>query len=130
MFCAPQEAAPVCSYKFVFTKFADDAAIGVDSAGCTPLHLTLQADGDGVIERFRALLQAAPDAALMTNARGCTPLYSTVFRFSTVAVLREILYIRPTCVSIWPGIGAWGDGGSGSQVQPSLELLCEFHNCR
>ena len=129
MFCAPQEAAPVCNYQCAFPKCAADAAIGVNSEGCTPLHLTVRADGDGVIERVRTLLQAAPDAALITNARGRTPLHSAVFWFSTAAVLREILHIRPACVSIRAGSGAWGEGGAGGQGQTALELLCEVHDC-
>ena len=129
MLCAPQEAAPVCSYQCAFPKYAADTALGVDSAGCTTLHLVVRVDGDGVIERVCKLLQADPDASLMTNARGCTPLRSAVFWFSTASMLREILHICPTCVSIRAGIGAWGEGGSCGQGQTSPELLYEFNDC-
>ena len=129
MFCAPQEAAPVCSYQLTFPKCFADAAIGVDSAGCTPLHLVVWTDSDGVIERVRTILQAAPDAALMTNARGRTLLHSAVFWFSVAAVLREILHIRPTCVPIQAGSGAWVEVGADGQGQTVLELCCEVHDC-
>ena len=102
----------------------------MDIAGCTPLHLAVRVDGDSVIERVRTFLQAAPDATLMTDAHGHTPLISPVFWFSAVAMLREILHIPPTCMSIRPGSGAWGEGGrAGSQGQTMLDLLCEVHNC-
>ena len=113
MFGDPQEYSPVCSYQCAFTKCAADAAVGVDSAGCTPLHLAVWSDGDSVIERVQTLPQSALDATLMTNVHGHTPLNSPVFWFSAVAILTEIFHIPPTCVSIRPGSGAWREGGGG-----------------
>ena len=80
-------------------------------------------DDNSGTERLRKLLQAAPDAELTTNARGCTPLHSAVFWFSTAAVLREILHIRTTCVSIRDGSGAWEEGEAGGQVHTALYLI-------
>ena len=113
MFCSPREAAPVFSYQCAFPKCAADAAIGVDSVVFPPLYLYVHSDGYGVINRVRTFLQASPNAALMTGARGCTPLHSAVFWFSTASVLREILHIRPTWVSIRAESGAWGEGVGG-----------------
>ena len=127
--CAPQEAAPVCSGQCAFPKCAAEASIGVDSTVCNPLHLAVQAEKNGIIERVRTLLQAAPNTALMTDASSRTPLHSAIFWFSIAAVLREILHIRPTYVSIRTGIGVWGEGGAGGQGQTALELLFEVHDC-
>ena len=69
------------------------------------------------------LLQAAPKAALMTDACICTPLHYAVFWFSTAALLRDILHIRPTYVSIRPGSGSWGEGREGGEGQTSLEVI-------
>ena len=81
-------------------------------------------------QEVRKLLQAAPESALTTDVRGRTPLHSAVFWFSTSAVLREILHIYPTCVSIRAGSGAWREGGAGGQGQTALELINKVHNCR
>ena len=53
----------------------------VDSVGCNPLRIGVQADSYGVSERVRTLLQSAPDAALMTDMRILAPLHSTFFWF-------------------------------------------------
>ena len=102
----------------------------MDNTGCTPLHPAVQADSDGVIERVRTLLQAAPNATLMTDARGRTPLHSAIFWFSTAAVLRNILHIYPTRVSIRARSGAWGEGGAGGQCHNALEIPFDVHYCR
>ena len=91
----------------------------MDSAGFTPLHIAVQTDGDGVIKMVRMLLQAAPDAALMIDTHGRTPLRSAIFWFSTAAVLREILHIRPTCMSIIYGVWNGERGGrAASSITP------------
>ena len=127
--CFPQETAPICNLQCAFPKCAANTAIEVYSAGCTPLHLAVQSEIGGVIERVQTLLQAAPDAALMTDARGRTPLHSAVFWFPAASVLREILHIHPICVSIRVGSGAWGERGAGGQGQTALELLYKVHDC-
>ena len=129
MFCDPQESVPVYSYQCRFPKCSANAAIGVNSEGFTPLHISVRADGDSIIKRVWMILQAAPNADRMTNTRGCTPLHSAVLWLSAASVLGEILHIRPTCVSIRASSGAWGEGGAGGQGQTSPELLCKVHQC-
>ena len=100
MLCAPQEAVPVFSYQCAFSKFGADATFGAESDGCTPLHISVRVEGDGIFERVQTLLQAALDLDMMTDARGCTPLHSSVLWLSTAAVLMDILHIRPIFMSI------------------------------
>ena len=134
MFCAPQEAAPVRSYQCASPKCAADAAIGADigadSAGCAPLNLAARADGDGVIERVRTLLRAAPDAAPMTDARGS----SRPPAFRRLPVLRggraEGDPTHPSRARVDPGRergSGRGDGrAAGSGSGPPRSCLARF----
>ena len=137
MFCAPQEAAPVRSYQCASPKCAADAAIGADigadSAGCAPLNLAARADGDGVIERVRTLLRAAPDAAPMTDARGS----SRPPAFRRLPVLRggraEGDPTHPSRARVDPGrergSGRGGGAGGRVRVRTAPELPCEVRGC-
>ena len=54
-----------------------------------------------------------PNAVLMIEACIRTPLHDAVLCLYIAAVMREILHICPTCMSIRAGSAAWGEGGCG-----------------